>query len=156
MSKNRLSDPDTPRSLAGGVTPASLRCAAGPRPCGPKELGETLKAEILERFASVHAFCKAHPELARGTVYQTLSGRYAGSFENQAKKIRAALENPDKKPQIKEDFQIDADVLGEELQAIRCQNCRRLNRRDCMACRDQTIREAAELHKRVYCKRERC
>lgn len=118
-----------------------------------KALAEALKAEILERFVSVHAFCKAHPELSRGTVYQTLSGRYAGSFENTAKKIRAALENPDKKPQIKEDFQIDADVLGEELQAIRCQNCRRLNRRECMACRDQTIREATELHKRVY-KRE--
>ena len=119
-----------------------------------KALAEALKTEILERFASIHAFCKAHSELSRGTVYQTLSGRYAGSFENQAKKIRAALENPDKKPQIKEDFQIDADVLGEELQAIRCQNCRRLNRRECMACRDQTIREATELHKRVYCKRE--
>lgn len=118
-----------------------------------KTLAGELKADILASFHSVHAFCKAHSELSRGTVYQTLSGRYAGSFENQAKKIRAALENPDKKPQIKEDFQIDADVLGEELQAIRCQNCRRLNRRDCMACRDQTIREATELHKRVY-KRE--
>ncbi len=119
-----------------------------------KTLAGELKADILASFHSVHAFCKAHSELSRGTVYQTLSGRYAGSFENQAKKIRAALENPDKKPQIKEDFQIDADVLGEELQAIRCQNCRRLNRRDCMACRDQTIREATELHKRVFCKRE--
>ena len=72
---------------------------------------------------------------------ETLSGRYAGSFGNQAKKIRDALANPDKNPQIIEDFQIEADDLGEELQAIpRCQNCRRLNRRECMACRDQTIR----------------
>lgn len=115
-----------------------------------KPLGEALKDEILERFASVHAFCKAHPDLARGTVYQTLAGRYAGNIENQARKIRAALANLDKKPQIVKDIQIDADEMVKALQAIRCQNCRRLNRRECMACRDQTIREATELHKRLY------
>lgn len=126
MRKNRLA-PETEKRLAG-----------------------ELAGEVLASFPSIHAFCKAHPELSRGTVYQALSGRYAGNFENQARKIRAALAKPVKMPQINDKPDMDSRSLGDALQDIRCRNCRRLNRRECMACRDQTAREAAELFEKLY------
>lgn len=109
---------------------------------------EQLKTEVLERFTSIHAFCKAHPELSRSTVYQTLSGKYPGNFSHQAAKIRAALSGQ----QIQEIArpEVSANVISETLQDVRCANCRRLNRRECVACRAQTEREATELYGRLF------
>lgn len=109
----------------------------------------SLKEEILARYISVHAFCKAHPELSRGTVYQMVSGRYGGNYANQARRIRAALAESVGTPQTAATTPEPGQIY-EALQEIRCQNCRRLNRRECMACRDQTVREANMLHEKLY------
>lgn len=110
---------------------------------------ERLRAEIIAKYKSVHAFCKAHPELCRGTVYMLVSGSYPGDFNRQAAKARAALAgNPVKTADSLPKY-IDADKMRDILQETRCQNCRRLNRRECMACRDQTAREAVELARRL-------
>lgn len=111
-----------------------------------------LKTEVLERHASIHAFCKAHPELSRATVYLVLSGKYPGNLNMQTAKIRAALSgdngNPDgiagKMPNVlRED-------IAPVLQEIRCGHCRRLDRRGCPDCRRQTEKEALELYSRLY------
>ena len=110
---------------------------------------ERLRAEIIAKHKSVHAFCKAHPELCRGTIYMLVSGRYPGDFNRQAAKARAALYGNTVKPAEYLPNNIDADKMRDILQETRCQNCRRLNRRECMACRDQTAREAALLVRRL-------
>ncbi len=50
-----------------------------------------LADEIRRRYGSAHRFCKA-TGLPRGTVYQVLSGRYAGDMTRQANRIRSALQ----------------------------------------------------------------
>lgn len=114
-----------------------------------------LKEEILARYASVHAFCKAHPELKRGVVYQTVSGKYAGNRQRQAARIRQALaENTDADNQIRPIQQAEKTVTREQLtellENIRCANCRRLNRRECLACKAQTTVEASQLFDSLY------
>lgn len=114
-----------------------------------------LRARILERHASVHAFCRAHPELKRATVYLVLSGRYPGNADRQAARIRAALAG--EKPYGAEPahgLQVERETVVETLQRIRCEHCRRLDRRDCMACRNQTEREGKELFTRLF--QEKC
>ena len=108
-----------------------------------------LKAGILGQYRSVHAFCKAHPEIPRATVYLLLSGKYPASCQRQIARIEKTLNNEivkeiDAKPPV------TAPVFCETLQAVRCANCRRLNRRECLACRDATTREGLELFSRLY------
>lgn len=110
---------------------------------------ENLKADILKRYASIHAFCKAHPELSRASVYLALSGKYPGNSGNQAARIRAALAKPQEIPPQALP-QVSATTLADTLQEIRCAHCRRLDRRECMACRDQTGREGNELFSRLF------
>lgn len=110
---------------------------------------ETLKAEILERYASIHAFCRAHPELSRSSVYLALSGKYPGKADGQVARIRAALASPQEIPPMVPPV-VSAVTLVDTLQEIRCAHCRRLDRRECMACRDQTGREGDELFSRLF------
>lgn len=128
-----------------------LPSVSGERP-GCREV-EELRARVLERYVSVHAFCRAHPGLKRATVYLVLSGRYPGRVGGQAAKIRAALagpaENKEGLPAPGMMRPTRADV-AETLQRIRCAHCRRLDRRDCTACRDQTEREGKELFTRLF------
>ena len=148
-----------------------------------------LRAEVLARYASVYAFCRAHPELKRATVYLVLSGRYLGKWSFQAARIRAALAmlspsvsgkdpltaaatgaekasetptpgategGPEGRARCDEGSyghrqqSVTREVLAETLQSIRCAHCRRLDRRECMACRDQTEREGKELFGRLF------
>lgn len=121
---------------------------------------DRLRARILERHASVHAFCRAHPELKRATVYQVLSGNYPGNRIEQAAKIEAALD--DAKAAEKRSAadtalhygphlpQVDGDAVVKALQTIRCAHCRRLDRRECLTCREQTEREGMELHDMLF------
>lgn len=44
----------------------------------------------------------------------------------------------------------DTGNSGGDLASIRCAHCRRLDRRECMACRDQTEREGKELFGRLF------
>ena len=127
---------------------------------------ERLRAQVLARYASVYAFCRAHPELKRATVYLVLSGRYPGKWSFQAERIRAALAMLSPSVSGKDPLTAAAtetgkvpetpasgvtrEVLAETLQSIRCAHCRRLDRRECMACRDQTEREGKELFGRLF------
>ena len=108
---------------------------------------DTLRAQVLERYTSIYAFCRAHPELKRATVYLVLSGRYPGKWSFQAARIRAALTGAEKAPPAPG---VTREILAETLQSIRCAHCRRLDRRECMACRDQTEREGKELFGRLF------
>lgn len=110
---------------------------------------EALRATILERHRSVHAFCRAHPEVTRSTVYLVLAGRYPGRVDVQAARIRAALAAPaiqDGTPPVlfPSESHTRTDVQ-EALQSIRCNHCRLLDKARCRECRTQTAREAAEL-----------
>ena len=112
-----------------------------------------LRTEVLERYASVHAFCRAHPELKRATVYMVLSGRYPGKWKAQAALIRAALAGREETPKAAEEgygHGVTREAVAETLQKIRCAHCRRLDRRECMACREQTDREGKELFSRLF------
>lgn len=106
---------------------------------------DRLRAQVLDRYVSVHAFCRAHPELKRATVYLVLSGRYPGQTSTQAAKIKAALSTPAEVKQTVPVLSITEKSVAEMLQNIRCAHCRRLDRRECLACRNQTEREGKEL-----------
>lgn len=110
---------------------------------------DTLRGQVLERYASVYAFCRAHPELKRATVYLVLSGKYPGKWSFQAARIRAALTGAEEIPEVPAPG-VTREVLAETLQNIRCAHCRRLDRRECMACRDQTEREGKELFGKLF------
>ena len=106
-----------------------------------------LKDAVLARYRSVYAFCRAHPEIKRATVYLVLSGRYPGKWNEQAAKIQAALSEAGESPRAQE---VTPDVVGKALQEIRCSHCRRLDRRECPSCREQTERESEELFFRLF------
>ncbi|MCH5277498.1 MAG: hypothetical protein J1E80_06635 [Desulfovibrionaceae bacterium] len=110
---------------------------------------ESLRAEILARYASIHAFCRMNPDLKRATVYLVLSGKYPGKTKEQAARIRAALHEKDAGAATHgPDLPREEVVLA--LQSIRCGHCRKLDKRGCPECRRQTEREARELYARLY------
>ncbi len=139
---------------------------------------DELRARIVERYGSLHAFCKAHPELKRSSVYLVMSGRYPGRSENQIIRIEAALEgnacaaravlatrsglasapsmysfcSPSVVMERSTAPSMSAEDMADALQEIRCNNCRLLDRRNCLECRTRTRREAEELHARM-CRR---
>jgi hypothetical protein len=53
---------------------------------------ETLRAAIVQRYGSVHQFCRRHKNrLNRATVYMVLKGKYPGDVPRQAYRIMEAL-----------------------------------------------------------------
>ena len=121
---------------------------------------DELRARIVERYGSLHAFCKAHPELKRSSVYLVMSGRYPGRSENQIIRIEAALEGNAcaaravlaTRSGLASAPSMSAEDMADALQEIRCNNCRLLDRRNCLECRTRTRREAEERHARM-CRR---
>lgn len=115
---------------------------------------DELRARIVERHGSLHAFCKAHPELKRSSVYLVMSGRYPGRSENQIIRIEAALEGNihTALAGLASAPPMSAKDMADALQEIRCNNCRLLDRRNCLECRTRTRREAEELYARM-CRR---
>lgn len=117
---------------------------------------ERLRADVLARYASIHAFCRDNPQLKRSIVYLVLGGRYPGNVGVQASKIRAALEKADQPSSCAENQSngrqpaISRDEVGLVLQEVRCGHCRKLDRRGCPDCRRQTEKEAKELYQRLY------
>ena len=107
-----------------------------------RERLETIKKAIRERLGTIHAFCRAHPELKRATVYLVLSGRYPGNQDRQATKIEAALTGATEalRPEV-----ISAEEAYTVLQNAKCAHCRRLDKRGCSECNRQTEREAEAL-----------
>lgn len=95
-----------------------------------------LAGEILARYKSIHAFCRAHEGLCRTTVYLVLRGRYPGDAARQARRIAEALgmEDDSRREQI-----------TTALIAVACSRCRargKNRKRRCTACK-ALIREQA-------------
>lgn len=90
---------------------------------------DELRARIVERYGSLHAFCKAHPELKRSSVYLVMSGRYPGRSENQTVRIEAALEGNihTARAGLASAPPMSAEDMADALQEIRCSNCRLLD-----------------------------
>ena len=106
-----------------------------------------LKQQIISKFGSIHAFCKAYPELKRSTVYLVFSGRYAGKVETQINIIVNVLNNV---PQRENIILISNEKFIEVLQDIRCNNCRRLDKRQCSECKIRTRTEGLQLYKHLF------
>lgn len=114
---------------------------------------QDLKAAIISRHGSIHAFCRRHAgegagQLKRSTVYMVLAGRYPGKVAPQLAKIRAVLEDTPP-PEARTDLPAP-ESMARALQNIRCKHCRTLDKRRCMDCRTQTAREALELHTVIF------
>lgn len=107
-----------------------------------------LKEKILERFKSVHAFCKANPEITRSTVYLILSGKYSGQYRVQADKILNILENA--RHETQNIAIVTQEKLHTKLQEYKCSQCRRLDSQACHGCRAQTIKEAFAMYEYIY------
>lgn len=108
------------------------------------DAAQELRRVIVARFASVHRFCRMHPELTRSTVYQALNGSYPGNVSRQLAVIRAALADRSRStaPAV---HVPDLETLEAVLQASRCRHCRRPDRRGCRGCKTQTGRDAQAL-----------
>lgn len=107
---------------------------------------EALRAQVLARWGSVHAFCRAHPELTRSAVYMTLAGTYAGDEKKQCALIAAALAAPPQQEQAAP----SAITLAANLQRVRCSLCRKQGKRQCRRCRARTAQEAQQLFLLLY------
>jgi hypothetical protein len=53
---------------------------------------QALRREVLARYGTIHAFCRAVTGLNRATVYMVLAGSYPGNVQRQAARIRDALD----------------------------------------------------------------
>lgn len=112
---------------------------------------DRLRERFLESHVSIHAFCRAHPELKRATVYMVLSGRYPGKTDVQLARIGAALSGGISEESGSPSLPgLTGEDLAVALQEIRCAHCRRLDRRECAACRAQTDLEGRELFSRLF------
>ena len=103
---------------------------------------EAIKAAIAKRHKSLHAFCRAHPELNRSTVYMLMVGNYPGDFERQAARIEQSLTGKEEEARP---VPITTQEAHEVLQRAKCAHCRRLDKRGCPECNTQTAREAEAL-----------
>jgi hypothetical protein len=104
---------------------------------------DAVRRAILERYKSIHAFCRATPELKRSTVYLVLSGKYPGNAERQRIKIETALTG--KAAPEESHLIIQAQEAYTVLQNAKCSYCRKLDKRGCPECKTQTTREAQAL-----------
>lgn len=102
---------------------------------------DALRATVLARHRSIHAFCKASPDLKRATVYLVLAGRYPGDSSRQTARILEALGEP--VPELAPQPAVPVERIAETLLTCKCARCRRPDRRGCRGCRLQTDREAA-------------
>ena len=98
---------------------------------------ERLRADILARYPSVHAFCRRHGNVKRSTVYAVLAGRYAGDAKEQFVRIREALDGPGPQPEAP-----TPERMAEVLQQVKCRRCRPASRRKCLRCHAVTIQES--------------
>lgn len=112
-----------------------------------------LREAVTARHGSIHAFCRLHPELNRSTVYQVLTGRYAGNMDRQLSIIRAALDQSNGRQHPAALTVPDVAALADVLQTAKCGTCRRKDRRWCRGCAKQTAREAQAL--RQYLEQQR-
>ncbi len=97
---------------------------------------EQLKAAILEKYTSLHAFCKAfNGRICRSAVYQALNGSYPGNATRQLQKIKWLLNSS---PQS-DDF----EKIHRAIKSVACARCRKKGRGACRRCR-AIMREQAK------------
>ena len=107
---------------------------------------EQLRKDILARYKSIHAFCRAvSPELCRSTIYQLLAGKYPGNVEKQVQRIRAILSGTPEREEAGP--ALTASEAYKVLLDTKCAHCRKLDKSGCRDCRTQTLREAQALEK---------
>lgn len=112
----------------------------------PSAAAESLRARVLDRWPTLHAFCRAHPELKRSTVYMVLAGQYPGNAEKQLERIALALDAGEREVPPA----VTAEGMAEALQHIRCGQCRKYGKRQCPRCRTRTGMEARALFARLF------
>ncbi len=106
---------------------------------------EALKAAILEKHASLHAFCKAHKgEIARSSVYQVVHGNYPGNTSKQAARIEKLLHEPAENVNFSQIFL--------DLKKVACSRCKKKGKGGCRRCQ-ATMREQAEKISELFARR---
>jgi hypothetical protein len=104
---------------------------------------DAARLAIRNKYGTLHAFCRANPELKRSTVYLVLSGKYPGNMEKQVEKVENTLTGEAALPEQR--CIIHAQEAYTVLQDAKCAYCRKLDKRACPECKTQTMREAQAL-----------
>ncbi len=90
----------------------------------------------MDRWTTVHRFCRLHPQLNRSTVYQVVRGSYGGDMARQEKRIWDVLNGTDEEALVFEVIKGDA-----------CAHCNAPQ--PCTRC-DHTFRIAARAATRFF------
>lgn len=109
---------------------------------------EVLRHEIIEKYGSIHNFCKLNENLTRATVYLVFSGKYAGNMQKQMARIEQAL---DKNIAVQKKIFIEEQEISEVLQTAKCSNCRLL-RPNCPECKRKSLAEANTVYEYIQSK----
>lgn len=97
---------------------------------------EELLQAIKQQYGSVYLFCK-ETGLPRGTVYQVLSGRYAGDMQVQIERIQSVL--------VKDSMQSIEERVMHILRKHRCKQCLFHGSAMCASCLDTFILQTKEI-----------
>lgn len=107
-----------------------------------------LRHKIIEKYGSIHNFCKINENLTRATVYLVFAEKYAGNVQKQIAKIENVLDNSQgyqKKASINE------QEIIEVLQQTKCSNCRLL-RPNCPECKRKNNMKAKAIYEFIQTK----
>ncbi len=99
---------------------------------------EQLRAEILEKYATVYAFA-LDSGISKSICYQVLAGSYHGAEDRQALRMREALGHVSS---------VEApahDELVGVLSSVACERCKVRDRRKCRGCQLLWARQAEQL-----------
>lgn len=102
---------------------------------------KAVQKAIKERYRTPHRFNRRNPEIKRSTLYLILAGKYPGNIEKQLYRIESCLANIQETPE-KQHLTLSAKDAYTVLQATKCANCRKLDKKMCSECNTQTMREA--------------
>lgn len=109
---------------------------------------EVLRHEIIEKYGSIHNFCKLNENLTRATVYLVFAGKYAGNMQKQLDRIEKALDNS---KIVQKKVSIGQQEIIDVLQTAKCANCRLL-RPNCSECKRKNITEANSVYQFIQTK----
>ncbi len=109
---------------------------------------EELRQRVIEKYGSIHNFCKLNENLTRATVYLVFAGKYAGNVQKQLILIENVLNNSQ---EIERKFHIEEKEISEVLQNAKCAHCRLL-RPNCPECKRKSINEANAVYQFIQTK----
>lgn len=107
-----------------------------------------LRHKIIEKYGSIHNFCKLNENLTRAAVYLVFAEKYAGNTQKQLARIEKALDNSEDVPKK---ITIEEQEILEVLQQTKCSNCRLL-RPNCSECKRKSINEANAVYQFIQTK----